>query len=440
MNRLRWVRFALLITLFATAAHADSEMVSAILKPTKEYVTSIEAEIPKWQTAATWYRGLSFFAALLGLAPALFRVFTPRPKNGSEEDEVKLFGRFNVLAAAGLLAACLTLVITWGFEADHRAYKRAIQEADKLCRSFRTQEILLKASPDANDPVRLVELYQKQIEPLFKSLVSVKASLTTSVGPWNTGIVYAMDGGGTVQAIGEANYDWQAQQNSQTGAMEAMLGDLTRLLGSNLTDNETDALRDYIDSYGKRTQRRLSRGNNGVRVQTDLTLNQTFLNPALIRAYIAKTARPAGLTRELQIDALRALSSQNRASADDGFAEGTAVLSGSGGSVVVRKADPKSGSFIFRFVVIPSKGLPVVRLTELEIHEDAGPGSTRWSFYVLYEGKVIMTLPEQRWDDSKKPTRIWWDNEPWLTKQLQPKNGVFPITVVGIRPKMQEKI
>lgn len=448
------VKATLLLAICAATSFGSE--IDVVLEPTDTLIKEASQSIGEWRSAAFYYKAISFLVALLALAPLASRVFVRKAadqssKEDKDHQEVRLFGTFNLLAGIGLLTAILSLFVTWGFDADHHAYTRAADRAGGIIVDIKQKIAQLRINPDSQDPLKLLALYSQLIEPRYNALAAVKpippvedVKVPASASLfWMPARVYAQMGktDARASATAEANFEWQAQQNSKTAAVEAMVAILENSFGRQATVLEKEALRGYAQAYGRQSQSKAGSGAKGVRIRTDLTLNAAYLNATLIAAYMKKTSGGAQGSKEQQIASLRSATGNGKLGGDDGYVEGLGVVTAKGGSIMVRKTNPKDGDFTFHFSAVPGAGgRAEVRLTSMDIRQDSSGGSTRWSFYVLSEGRIVMTLPEQRWDDWNGKSVCWWENVPWLTANLPLSGGSAPITVVGIKPKLQDKL
>jgi hypothetical protein len=95
---------------------------------------------------------------------------------------------------------------------------------------------------------------------------------------------------------------------------------------------------------------------------------------------------------------------------------------------------PKNGSFAFVF----GEGPAQVSVKSVDVLQDGSIGSASWSCDVLNGDKVIISLPMQRWDDSKRPTGCTLDSEAGFSGLAKPSTEAIQLTLIGLTPKVIE--
>ena len=412
----------LLLTALVSVAFAD-ERLDRYLAPTKEHIQRIKPEIDHWRSAARWYLVLSVGVFVLGLTTAALQLWT---KSWTKK----------TVAVVGLVISALTGVVEKGFPVDRRSYLASALDAEDTIEQLKTQMALLEDAPDLTTAPAILDAIHKYITPLETKLRDIEKKLVAAAPPLlGPRVVYAADAPASVVGAGECNYLWQARENSQAAAVEKMVTRLAANAALNLSAGARDPLRDYVSQYGSRTDAQTKPSGSGtMRFETRLSLNSTFADAYAMKSFLNSQPVPS---RGERIQSVRQRLKAGKPSTDiDGFLETTFQLPLKGGSVRLEAENPKNGSFVFFFTVTPTKGPAQVSLKSVEIHQDASPGSTRWSFDVLSGGKVIISLPMQRWDDSKRPTSCIVDPEAGFSGPANPSSETIQLTVVGLKPKV----
>jgi hypothetical protein len=450
-----------------SAASAQDFLVAALVKSVDDVMASTQRQMPHWTTAATWNLTFAIAVGLLGIVAAALPLLAPAEDKGAER---KGLSRHQVaVIIVGTLISGLTLVMNLAFAADYREYWKSSAQAGQLIIGLGKGKASFQRDPDvrAYDQLErlgdnITETQRSDLSRLFakvmeqdaktfgepvKQLEEIEKHLIATALPLGAAVVYAaVPPGPIVTATAEANDAWQAEQNSYSAAVQKMVAQLIRSASLKVGDRELDGLRKYIDQYAKSDVSPEGGANPRIRIRTQLTMPASYANPSLINAFLrAQSVGTAVATREQEIEKIRSdFKSKGSKGNLEGFLEATATVSLQGGPVRLQATDPKDGDFVFRFGVQPplrqgqqnAGAAAQVRLEAMEINQDSSAGSTRWTFYVLSQGRVIISLPEQRWDDSKRPTICWWEPDAGLMGQAAVTSGGVPLTIVGIKPKV----
>ena len=234
---------------------------------------------------------------------------------------------------------------------------------------------------------------------------------------------------------GDCNLLSQAETNSRVAATEILAGKIRREVSAPFEDLQR--LRAFAAKYGSVSQ---YRDGKGTAFRTELTLSSLFSRQAGINSYLAagrqiqaKQASVEERPNPLQQKDTKKNAPQER----DGFIERAVVIPLGGGPVILKAADPKNGWFVFHFNVSAGKSpTATVTLRAVDIHQDGSGGSTRWSFDFLSNGNRVFSLPEQRWDDSARPTRCTIDPNAGFSGQAAVGKSGVELTAIGIKPKI----
>jgi hypothetical protein len=351
------------------------------------------------------------------------------------------------VAVIGLVVSGLTGWLEKGFPCDHRAYRRAIVRAEKAISDLETQLVIYKEHPDLpRDFQAKLQFIKTNLAPLDNELRDLEAQLVAVAWPLGASPVYAAEAGLlTVVGVGESNSLFQAQENSYYSAAEQMVMALGRSAGLRWTLADRAIVHAYVASYATKTQYQRSGSGPGlIRYETRLSLNPVYANAYALRALLdsERTRQEQRPPREQVIQTVRKNAAAGKLGRDaDGFLEAPLRASLKGASlerqVLLEAKNPKFGSFLFTFTIArESKGAARVTLRSIDIREDASGGSTRWSFDVLSQGRVILSLAEQRWDDSRRPTRCLYPAEAGYSASAPLAGDDVDLMVVGLKPKV----
>jgi hypothetical protein len=404
---------------------------------------------------------------LLGIVAAALPLTSPQEKGSENGKKKRLTPHARAVILVGSLISAITLVMNLAFAADHREYSKSIVRARQTIGELNKNIAAFQQNPDVkafsrfekmdtsgqplseSDRKEMARLYnlvvdieKKMFGDPVKQLEDIESKLISSNLSFGPTIAYAAFVDTiTVAAAAESNDAWQAEQNSYALALQKMSARLVQYSSLKLTPRDRDTLPRYVEQYAKR-QSSPEKAVKGVRIRTQLSMPSSYSSPALmnafLRAELSKSSQNQTLEQQIQTIRASRANPATRNSDVDGFLESSRTnISLNGGMVRLQAKNPGDGQFVFRFGV-PSKsnGAAQVRLEALEIYEDSSNGSTRWTFHVLSEGRVIMTLPEQRWDSSKHPTICWWDADAGFVGDASIVSGSVPLTIVGIKPKV----
>lgn len=414
---------ALLFTALGSVAFA-AEDLEKFLAPIKAHIQQAKPEIDSWRHKALWYLVFSGGVFVLGLITAALQMWT---KSWTK----------TMVAVVGLVISALTGVLERGFAGDRRTYLASALDAEDTIAEVETQMTLLESAPDLTTVKAILDAINKDIKPLETKLRGIEKKLLAAaplmLGPR---VAYADSAPASVLGTGECNHLWQARENSQAAAVEKMVTRLTAAAALNLSAGSRDSLRDYISQYSSATNAKLS--ESGIdRFQTRLSLNSTFSNAYAIKSFLDSQLVPS---RETRIQSVRQRLKAGKPSTDsDGFLETTFQLPLKGGSVRLEAKIPKKGSFVFVFTVTPTRQGPAqVSLKSVDVLQDGSVGSASWSFDVLSGDRVIISLPMQQWDDSKRPTSCTLDPEAGFSGLANPSGEAIQLTLVGLTPKVIE--
>jgi hypothetical protein len=429
-----WIT-ALLILWLGPAVVAQDD---ALLAPTTQHIAAVKNNlIPQWRSSARMYEVLSWIVFGLGLVTTATQLPQLAGRSGTKV----------AVAVIGLVVSGLTGWLEKGFPCDHRAYRRAIVRAEKAISDLETQMVIYKEHPDLpRDFQAKLQFIKTNLAPLDNELRDLEAQLVAVSWPLGARPVYAAEAGLlTVVGVGESNSLFQAQENSYYAAVEQMVTALGRPAGLQLTPADRAMVQGYIAAYATKTQLQRPGSTAGsLRYETRLALNPIYANAYAIRAFldserVRQGPRPL---REQIIQAVRKSAAAGKLGRDaDGFLEAGLRAPLKGGplerQVLLEAKNPKFGSFLFTFTIArESKGAARVTLRSIDIREDASGGSTRWSFDVLSQGRVIFSLAEQRWDDSRRPTRCVYAADAGYSGAAPLAGDEVEITLVGLKPKV----
>lgn len=431
--------------------------IDGLLKTTSETLQRLEASVPDWRMMANWYLALAILVALLGIAAGALQAWGS--KNDPATKALTTPQKAGILV--GALITGLTVIMNLAFAADHREYRKSATRVTALSTQIKGDISGFRTDPDVvawerlltkSETAALTPGESDQLRNLYASTFEKNGKIKTLVGelegletrlamaaplPGTTVLNAAGPSDLSVHATGESNDPWQAEQNALATATERMVAQLASRAKIKPSDQDRAGLRDYLARYARhRTTRTTGKGDR-VRATTELLLPLAYADPALVVGYTRVVTKSAARTTEQIIESAR---QQSRGRPLDGFIEVTVTLRPPTGKVALAANDPEHGSFVGHLTVTPARagGHAQLRLDSLEVHKDSSTGSTRWSFYVLSQGRVIITVPEQRWDESKKPTISWWDADAGLTGQASMARSGVTVTVVGLKPKVVE--
>ena len=462
---------------WARAAWAQGPWVTSLVQTANDAIANIQSLIPTWTHAATWNLAFAITVGLLGVTAATLQLLVPALDHEEEAATAPVAPRGwkNLsklqwaVVVVGAVISGLTLVMNLAFAADHREYKKSITKAKQVIAKLKENAVSFQQNPDVKAYDRLDALgehlttdQRKELQEEYKIVATLDADLlkapakelgeieeklSASALPLGEIVAYAaMQPGPTVDAAAESNNAWQAEQNASAAAADKMAALLVQTASLKLGDRERDNLRKYINEYAKKQSSQENAVAGRVRVRTQLSLPVSYANPASINAFLRANAQGTSVTHEQEIEKIRNDVKNNVPNASvDGFLEATATVPLNGGPVRLQAKNPKDGDFEFQFGVQPSvrqsgpqnaSGQVQVMLQAMKVFQDASAGSTRWTFYVLSQGRVILSLPDQRWDDSKHPTLCWWEPDGRLTGQAAVVSGGVPLTIVGLKPKV----
>jgi hypothetical protein len=414
---------ALLFTALDSVAFAADDL-EKLLGPIKVRIQQAKPKIDSWRYKALWYLVFSGGVFVLGLITAALQMWT---KSWTK----------TTVAVVGLVISAITGVLERGFAGDRRTYLASALDAEDTIAEVETQMTVLESAPDLTTTKAILDAINKDIKPLETKLRNIERKLLAAAPPMlGPRVAYASTAPAFVVGAGECNYLWQARENSQAAAVEKMVTRLAADAALNLSAGSRDSLRDYVSQYGSATNAKPSESGM-VRFETRLSLNSTFANAYAIKSYLDSQLVPS---REKRIQSVRQRLKAGKLSTDiDGFLETTFQLPLKGGSVRLEAKIPKKGSFVFVFTAAPTKQGPAqVSLKSVDVLQDGSVGSASWSFDVLSGGNVIISLPMQRWDDSKRPTSCTLDPEAGFSGLANPSGEAIQLTLVGLTPKAIE--
>ena len=453
----------IVLALATTLVEALPSLVAQdpLLGPTLTHVQEVRQKIPTWRREANLYAAISWMVFGLGLVTAGAQVFqlsgtkaedtaaAPRPKKSSQ---IRQAVRVGVLAT-GLAVSGLTGVLDRGFPCDHRAYRKAILQAETVLRNIENQAELFKSDPDLHDEQLTakarhkakLDFLNKNVDPPMQQLRDVEERLVSWVPLRNPGVVYAADVRGTsATGLGESSSLFQAQENSVSSAVEAMATKLAESAKVVLNSANRDILRAYVSRYSSRSQQPVNTKGAAPGVfchQTTLTMEPGYTSAYAVKTHLASETK--GLTVEEEIQKIRVAAAQGKLGPDrDGFIEAVVRIPAEGKplrqKVQLRSANPVNGSFVFEIAVGSANGeAATVSVESIQIEQDGSSGTTRWAFEILNQGRRIITLAEQRWDDSRTATRCNYSGQAAYTGTARVVNGQVELTLVGLKPKLR---
>jgi hypothetical protein len=377
----------------------------------------------------------------------------------------------DIVFVLGLAVSGLTTWLQQGFATDRKGYlKSADDAAIKVC-EIQTQINLFRSRTFETIEDELAYV-RADITPLTDQVRAIQTPLVASLQHQLGTSVLAQSRGTKFDAkvsvplkgygMGACNVLSQAQENARVEAEIAVIRRLVQERHVRVRPAEEASLSQYVNRYSSKSDRegrpdqsqqtsRSAAGDGLFYLTSVLTLDPTFADPDVIALYLAKATPTPELTVE-RINAIRTrLLRERTGPIVDGYLEGSAAIPTIGPSdtsgvtfdVLLRQPTrPENGSFKFTFrYFIGGAHLPTLKLDAVEV-EASGGRSARWTFAALYQEKVAMIVPEQRWEDSGHPTRCSQFGEIGLDKQfmvppyrvpIAPSNHPV-ITIVGLKP------
>lgn len=433
----RFVLVALffVVSIGSARIHAQLEPVvrDSFLEPVNARVLRTTTDIPVWKSTARLYWRGSAAVMFLGLLGSLF-AFVSGQRSDSKGKGPLAWPAISAFVI-GLGVSGLTWWLQNGFAVDNKGYMKAAGEAEDLVAQLTTQINVYKATT-FEDLDKALSFLKEHITPLSERLQAVQNRLIVlvrSVEP----VAYAqeyqqMQPSLSANGVGDCNLLSQSEANSRVAAIERVVNSLPKATGVKITPADRDSVRAYVAKYGAFAQYQ-----DKAQIQTKLTLGQTFTNPKVLDAFLQSERKSGQFTPEQRIEVARKQVTSKSMTSVDGFIETTQTISVPGGTIGLSAVDKRQGSFQFAFDVKPANdGMATVYLRNIEITQDASGGSTRWRFEILSFGSVVMSLPEQRWDDSGHPTRCAIDGGAGFSAAMKSPQGGVPITIVGMKPKV----
>lgn len=445
-----------LLFLAAPSTAIAGPKVDALLRPTIDTIARIETTLPDWRSAAGWSLSFAVLVAVLGIAASILQALAK--KHAGTSDALTRAQVAGIVIGAAITG--LTVIMNLVFAADHREYKRAVTTANRLISTVRGEIDALRIDHDVvaweqiGSRTTLTDAERTELGRLNTITLDMVAEIEQLAGPlldMETRLVAAVRLPGEApllalgpsdlmaQAVGESNDPWQAEQNALSAATEQMAASLAHAASVTLTDEDRNGLRDFVRRYAKSQVKRAPTRAGRSAVSVELRLSRAYASPAAVTSLL-RTA-PSTPTPQAVIQTARAAA--RPAAPVDGYLEVSASLPTAGGTVTLQDPkQPNRGRFVFTFSTVPGgkdRGAQTtLRLDGLEVHRDGSVGSTRWGFHVLNQGRIVLDLPEQRWDDGKKPTRSWWTGQAAPSGQVAVSGGRVNVTIVGLKPKTTE--
>ena len=434
LNRIPLIATGILVVFFVPTliGQVDSTPVRELIAGE---IKEVRAAIPALSAHRQWTLGIAGAIFFLGLILGL--VEKTRHEN-EERPRTRFRWKSWAIIAIGILISCLTWWLNNGFKGDHRAYERAAIQADDLYKRMLTQSSVF-ASRNFKDLEDMNTFLQKSYEPLQNEWNGLKKDVL-GVSPLIPALAIVRAGANPQWAatgIGDCNVLSQSEANSRIAATEILAGNLRRAVSAPFEDLQR--LRTFAAKYGSVSQ---YRDGKGTAFRTEMTLSSLFARQAGITSYLAagrqtqvQTASMEGRPNPPRQTSATKLGTQER----DGFIERAVLIPLGGGPVILKAADSKNGWFVFHFNVSARKSpTATITLRSVEIHQGGSVGSTRWSFEFLSNGNRVLSLPEQRWDDSARPTRCAIDPNAGFSGQATAGKSGIELTAVGIRTKIGE--
>ncbi len=142
-----------------------------------------------------------------------------------------------------------------------------------------------------------------------------------------------------------------------------------------------DALRQYVQKIARVT----TWSGKGTYAPYEacalVQINKPFLQPALVRQYVAAPVPPPGTALgHLVIPSELGATSITR-------------------RIQVRMAKLRDGNFYFYFNILQGKNMLGVRLDQIQVLDDGSPGKTKWTFDVTIAGRPMLNLPLAEYTD-----------------------------------------
>ncbi|MDE3166624.1 MAG: hypothetical protein KGN36_12535 [Acidobacteriota bacterium] len=440
---------------------SNDPIKETLLKPTLAAVARVAEQIPTWQSAAVRYRIIAVAIFLIGLlTSALSRVSVCAPEPAAAPDaeppphpgppkHAALVA--NAVFVLGLVVSGLTTWLNQGFATDRKGYLKSVDAAaNKIC-EIQTQINLFRAQSFETLPDEL-SFISKNIAPLNQDLSSIQDPLLAYV-PLPSATAYAQSRNAAQYAVqtvtgygnGACTYLPQAQENARQEALDSLVASLAARLTLDPSGADRLILRNYAARYGSRSERQMSGKAADLRyIDATVSLIGTFADPEVVRLYLSRGEQDPPPTLDAEaIAAVRARFTRRnlRLAPPSGFLEGSAVLypraPNSGAEVVLsRPGAVRVPAFRFHFVLDRgARKQPGLTLDTVEVLDDGADGSAQWSFAVLVEGQIVISLPEQQWDDRGHPTRCIMGRAYSYGASLPPRSGEVRLTVVGMTPE-----
>jgi hypothetical protein len=398
---------------------AIQEIRNGIVSDTRAVIESFEQKVaPSWERKAEIYFYVSACVFLLGLLTTALERLWNSPKAGL------------TIACFGVAVAGMTWWQNNGFGGNHKSYRKSASS----CRRTISQLNLKLNVMTSRNFASLDEVLQyksQDLDPLLGKLEALESELLASADlPFQVQTAYAAQELVSL-GTGDCNLLGQSETNATALAISRLAEQLSPKSGGAFSPGEKQALREYVERYAAKSQ------SKDALFRTTLTLHPTYARAAPIYAQKIKPVAQ-GKTVEDKLTGIKAaIQSPSFALERTGYLERDLGVPLKGGFVTWKADNPKDGWFDFDFQVSGIANQRVqLRMRSIVIREDASGGSTRWAFYVMQQGKLVFEIPEQRWDDGKKPTVCRIDPQSGWAGEAAIIGNTIPIRIVGVKPKV----
>jgi hypothetical protein len=398
------------------------------LEDTIGAIHSALKSVPTWQSSANRYERIASAVFILGLLTAGLQLERLRKQKGM----------IAAVAIIGLAVSGLTGWMERGFAADHKGYRKAVLQVERIVCQLKPQMNLFldkfARTASVTDPEAAVQVAEAKLSFINEKILPLSnrlSELETNLVAYSYGSPFGLTAYAEASSswsgtgIGQCNVLTQSEENSSIAANERLVA----MLAEKNAGTDRNALREFVAQYSTRTQYQ-----DKQQFRTTVALNPTFANPKILTPYLdAKRRSVTPVSTPAPLSGVKSKLPAWPNQEVTHYLETTATVDSKG--ITLRK-DPKDGWFVFRFATVPDKAGRRVRLQSVNIVEDASQDSTRWSFYVLHDGKVIMELPLQRWNDAGQPTTCTMDPAAWLSTPLPNRNDPVRLTVIGLKSEV----
>jgi hypothetical protein len=405
MNRhLKSISLVLLIQLLVVPVLLMA-IDDAYFNALQEQVKSVERKVASWERNANILLAIIVVVGLLGLVNTAIGSLGPKWTRAA-------------VCVIGLTISGLMLIQEQVFPPGRKSYLAVGREGQKALRhvSISLQDLRNDKALDQDIQKRADYVKQNILDPLDK-IQDLEDKLQVS----ETSMVRAQEREGqALQADGwsESNSLWLAQEHAYQDAVEKIARQLQGILGIPPGDPEMEALRYFVQSYGKKELSGPSSVDGGMyRFTVRLSIHPLLLRKMDVLRYVNEQKRATSPQYRLQGSA--------RVPADLGGRDTATV------AVTLRGNAQADGHFVVTLTF--TKTGPQVRVVadRVETYGVGDPNSARWGFHLLVDNRLVTGLPPLRYDESGKPTRCLLDPAIGGVVSFQPASSVIDVRLLG---------